>query len=280
MGKARPRGKAGPWRAARAGPPGIRRPCGRSAHRANRGHRPRGRGSPEGHRIGRQVAQGAVRAVPRGPTERQVPVEPLVGGDLDRFDLVEVGRHGLDRHPVVVFPRSVDARDFPDVGLGLPGAGFSDHGHNGAASAVILHFEAGPDHALLGGWREPEEVERPFSGVGVLLPGTEDPGVAVGPHLCDERPVAVDRFYPCDDHARLGRHDGDPYRRQPDRLRGILRAVGQELHRVAQPRHEGVGVIADGVGFPVGAEGLAVRRGRPFERRGVVIPPPWPWVLR
>lgn len=280
MGKPRPGSKTGRWAVRWAGRGGRRPPVWSLNFQRGRIDRRRAYRFPEGHRVGRQKAQGAVRAIPGGPAEREVPVESLIGADLDRFDLVEVGRHGLDRHPLVVLPGTVDAWNLPDVGLGLPRAGLSDHRHDGAASTIVLDLKAGPDHALFPVRGALENVAILLQSVGVPRPGSQDLGIPCRSHLRDEGSFPEDPGLVGDPSGCLRRHDRDAHRRQTDFLGRVLGAVGQELHRVAESRHEGAGVVGHGIGFTVGAEGFSVRRGRPFEGGGVVIAPPWPRVLR
>jgi hypothetical protein len=94
------------------------------------------------HAVGRQVSQGAVGTVPRGPAEVEVAVEAFEGGDLDRLDLVQVAGDGLDGDPARLVI-AIYARDFPHMGLGPTGSGLSDHRHEGAVvTAAVLDLEA------------------------------------------------------------------------------------------------------------------------------------------
>ena len=181
--------------------------------------------------------------------------------------------------PLVVLPGSIDARNLPDVGLGLPRAGLPDHRHEGAAATRVLDLKTGPDHALFAARRALENVAILLEFVGVPCPGFQDFGIPRGSHLRDERTCTEDPCLVGDPSSGFWRHDGDPHRRQTDLLAGVLGAVGQELDRVAEPRHERAGIVGHGIGFAVGADGLSGRSGRPFEGRGIVVAPPRPRIL-
>ena len=183
MGKPRPGGKTG-----RNVGPGVSRGIGRGIGRGGAGPLRRSgfggmvsRGALSGrrflrpirtdrHAVGRQVSQGAVGTVPRGPAEVEVAVEAFEGGDLDRLDLVQVAGDGLDGDPARLVI-AIYARDFPHMGLGPTGSGLSDHRHEGAVvTAAVLDLEADPDHPFFRARGASEDMPALFTPVRVGRP--------------------------------------------------------------------------------------------------------------